>query len=86
MTEIQIGSGPSSNATHHITQPSKTLNRRYVERPSNLAIEEAAQAIADEHDAQAATTPARPSRLVNLRLHASDLLEAEQQAEKTTTK
>lgn len=70
MTKIQLGSGPSSSATHHLTQSSRTLNRRYVERPSNLAIEEAARSYSDDSYND---TPARPSRLVNLRVHAADL-------------
>ena len=40
MTEIQLKSGSSSASTHRLTQASHTLNRRYVERPSNLAIDE----------------------------------------------
>lgn len=79
MTEIQFGSGSSSSNTHHIVQPSKTLNRRYVSRPSNLAIEEAAQTISRERESiDSVPTSARPSRLVNLRVHAADLLAAEQ--------
>lgn len=75
MTEIQLGSGPSSSATHHITKTSRTLNRRYVVRPSNLAIEEAART----------STPApaernsAPSRLVNLRVHSNDLIRVNEQ-------
>ncbi len=70
MTEIQLGSGASSSTTHHLTQLSQTQSRRGLERPSNLAIEEAAQTV------HSTTKPssARPSRLVNLRLHASDLV------------
>lgn len=78
MTEIQLGSGSSSAATHRLTQSSKTLNRRYVEYPSNLAIEEAAMAVSRE-DSTDAIAPTRPSRLVNLRVHAADLLESQQE-------
>ena len=72
MTEIQLKSGSSSASTHRLTQASHTLNRRYVERPSNLAIDEAA------HDIKPRTAPTTtPSRLVNLRVHASDLAKIE---------
>lgn len=76
MSEIQLGSGPSSSATHHITQTSRTLNRRYVTRPSNLAIEEAARS-AKPTTAQPVTST--PSRLVNLRVHSADLIRANEQ-------
>lgn len=76
MTEIQLGSGSSSSNTHRSTQPSHTLNRRYVERPSNLAIEEAAHSV---HTHTTDTSTARPSRLVNLRVHASDLMQLQAQ-------
>lgn len=69
--KIQLESGSSSSATHSLTQPSTTLNRRYVSRPTTLAIEEAAQA-ARRREAEEATSA--PSRLVNLRLHEADLL------------
>lgn len=70
MTEIQLGSGSSSSATHHITKTSRTLNRRYVTRPSTLAIEEAAKS---STPIRQSSTPA-PSRLVNLRVHSTDLI------------
>jgi len=71
MSKIQLESGPASSATHRLTQPSSTLNRRYVTRPTNLAIEEAAKSIPG-------STPdtSTPSRLVNLRIHSADLLAA----------
>ncbi len=72
MTEIQLSSGSSSSATHHITQSSHTLNRRYVERPTNLAVEEAAKSAS----AAKSDTSSTPSRLVNLRVHAADLAKA----------
>lgn len=78
MTEIQLGSGSPSAATHRLTQSSKTLNRRYVDRPSNLAIEEAASTISRDREMDD-YAPARPSRLVNLRVHAADLIEAQQE-------
>ncbi len=70
MSKIQVDSNCPSSATHRQTQASTTLNRRYVHRPSNLAIEEAARsATFNTEDA----TPAAPSRLVNLRVHAAEL-------------
>ncbi len=75
---MQLGSGSASSTTHRMTQPSQTLDRRYVGRPSNLAIEEAARSV---HASSTEQSSARPSRLVNLRLHASDVLAAEAEAE-----
>lgn len=72
MTDMQFGSGAASSSTHRLTQTSSTLNRRYVERPSNLAIEEAAR----NRSAHPAASSA-PSRLVNLRVHAADLEKAQ---------
>ena len=76
MNKIQLEPGPASSATHRLTQPSSTLNRRYVTHPTNLAIEEAAQSISKQND----VAPSKPSRLVNLRVHSSDLLAAEAQS------
>lgn len=67
--KIQLESGSPSSATHRLTQPSSTLNRRYVSRPTNLVIEEAARSIDTSHSSRTA----RPSRLVNLRVHDTDL-------------
>lgn len=69
MSKIQVESaGRSSASTHRLTQSSTTLNRRYVRRPMNAAVEEAAR---NAHTARndAVSTP---SRLVNLRVHAAD--------------
>jgi len=68
----QFETGSSSAKTHRLTQPSNTLNRRYVGRPTNLAIEEAAR-MADYLEEHSLAAPARPSRLVNLRVHNDDL-------------
>lgn len=68
----QFETGSSSARTHRLTQPSNTLNRRYVGRPTNLAIEEAAR-MADYLEEHSSASPARPSRLVNLRVHDDDL-------------
>lgn len=70
MSKIQVESSCPSSATHHLTQSSTTLNRRYVHRPSNIAIEEAAKTPdlpAEEMSPQAV------SRLVNLRVSAAEL-------------
>lgn len=77
--KIQLESGPSSSATHSLTQPSTTLNRRYVSRPTTLAIEEAAQA-ARRREEESSTTSA-PSRLVNLRLREADIIASQATAE-----
>lgn len=69
MSKIQVDSSCPSSATHHMTQASTTLNRRYVRRPDNLAIEEAARETANVSQATSRT----PSRLVNLRVRAADL-------------
>lgn len=68
----QFETGSSSARTHRLTQPSNTLNRRYVGRPTNLAIEEAAR-MADYLEEHSSVSTARPSRLVNLRVHDDDL-------------
>lgn len=77
--KIQLESGSPSSATHRLTQPSATLNRRYVSRPTNLAIEEAARSASLP---ERSSKTARPSRLVNLRVHDTDL-EAMRAAEPT---
>lgn len=76
MAKIQLGTGSSSASSHRMTQSSQTLNRRYVDRPSNLILEEAAEAA--KYDHQPATST--PSRLVNLRVHAADLQQIQQPA------
>lgn len=68
-------SGLSSTDTHRLTQRSNTLNRRYVSRPSNLAIEEAAL-MADYRERNAADVKTGPSRLVNMQVHDEDLMAA----------
>lgn len=80
MSKIQLEPGPASSATHRLTQPSTTLNRRYVTRPTNLAIEEAAHSIPEQSSSTSSSTP---SRLVNLRVHSADLLAAAEQEAKT---
>ncbi len=76
MAKIQLGTGSSSASSHRMTQSSRTLNRRYVDRPSNLILEEAAEAAKYDHQPAAST----PSRLVNLRVHAADLQQIQQSA------
>jgi len=48
MSKILVESSCSSASTHRMTQPSTTLNRRYVRRPANIAVEEAARAAVEE--------------------------------------
>ncbi len=81
MTKIQLGTGSSSASTHRITRASSTLNRQQVGRPSNLAIEEAARSA----DTTSTTTNDRPSRLVNLRVHAADFAQLPPEEETPTT-
>ncbi len=82
----QSNIGSSSAKTHRLTQPSNTLNRRYVGRPTNLAIEEAAR-MADYLEKHNSASSKRPSRLVNLRVHNDDLAKIraamEKEAEET---
>ena len=82
MATIQLGSGAASSNTHRLTQSSHTIDRRSVVRPTNLAIEEAARST-QTHAIN--TTNAQPSRLVNLRVHASDLVAAQAEPEPSTT-
>lgn len=77
MNKIQVSSGRPSTATHRLTQASTTLNRRYVRRPANLAIEEAARAASTTHPEE--KTSMRPSRLVNLGVRSADLEAAREQ-------
>jgi len=83
MREIQLESGPSSSATHHLTQPSTTLNRRYVGRPSNLAIEEVAKELPGTSSND--TTGSRPSRLVNLHVSSAEVETFTRQASESDT-
>lgn len=83
MSEIQVVSGRPSAATHRVTQPSTTLNRRYVRRPANLAVEEIAREIAAREEEEVAEST--PSRLVNLRVHAADLEAARMAEEEQST-
>lgn len=69
--------GRSSSATHRLTQASMTLDRRYVHRPGNLAIEEAAREA--EKAAAIKAVQSAPSRLVNLGVRRVEL-EAAQRA------
>lgn len=81
MAKIQLSSGSASSSTHHLTQPSQTIDRRSVVRPTNLAIEEAARS-AQAHTPE--TSTAQPSRLVNLRIHAADLVSAQNESTSST--
>ena len=63
-----------SAATHHLTQASTTLNRRYVKQPKVIAINQSS----DSQTAPAQSAqPSTPSRLVNLKVHASEIKPAE---------
>lgn len=77
MGKIQIESGQSSSATHRMTQTSTTLNRRYVRRPMNAAVEEAAR----EANQHREPVNVKPSRLVNMRIHAAEFEAARAKAE-----
>lgn len=63
-----------SAATHHLTQASTTLNRRYVKQPKVIAINQSSDS--QTTPAQSAQ-PSTPSRLVNLKVHASEIKPAE---------
>lgn len=75
MSKIQLDSSRSSSATHRLTQASTTLNRRYVRRPDNIAIEEAAREAAQHVEEEPVQTA--PSRLVNLSVRSADLAAAQ---------
>lgn len=64
----------SSAATHHLTQASTTLNRRHVKQPKVIAINQSSDS--QTTPAQSAQ-PSTPSRLVNLKVHASEIKPAE---------
>ena len=63
-----------SAATHHLTQASTALNRRYVKQPKVIAINQPSDS--QTTPAQSAQ-PSTPSRLVNLKVHASEIKPAE---------
>ena len=63
-----------SAATHHLTQASTTLNRRYVKRPQKITINHISnQPAAPSQPKTDHVQPTTPSRLVNLGVHAKDL-------------
>ena len=72
MSDVKVKSGWSSSATHRATQSSQILDRRYVPRPSNSAIDEAAKGARKAHSSAKRDNNSAPSRLVNLRVHAAD--------------
>ena len=63
-----------SAATHHLTQASTTLHRRYVKQPKVITINQPSDSRTTP--AQSAQ-PSTPSRLVNLKVHASEIKPAE---------
>ena len=82
MTNRESKFSRPSAATHRLTQASTTLNRRYVKRPTVIAINQASSDIEKPQPAPKKSAPAMPrtpqaapgtSRLVNLGVHAKDL-------------
>lgn len=82
MTNRESKFSRPSAATHRLTQASTTLNRRYVKRPTIIAINQTSSDTEKSQPAPKKSTPAMPrtpqaapgtSRLVNLGVHAKDL-------------
>lgn len=82
MTNRESKFSRPSAATHRLTQASTTLNRRYVKRPTVIAINQTSSDTEKPQPALRKSTPAAPrtpqaapgtSRLVNLGVHAKDL-------------
>ena len=82
MTNRESKFSRPSAATHRLTQASTTLNRRYVKRPTVIAINQASSDAKKSQPTPEKSTPAAPrtpqaapgtSRLVNLGVHAKDL-------------
>ena len=81
MTNRESKFSRPSAATHHLTQASTTLNRRYVKRPTVIAIDQPASDTAKTQPTTKTTSTTshtsqnspNTSRLVNLGVHAKDL-------------
>lgn len=82
MTNRETKFSRPSAATHRLTQASTTLNRRYVKRPTVIAINQTSSDTEKSQPAPKKSAPAAPrtpqaapgtSRLVNLGVHAKDL-------------
>ena len=82
MTNRESKFSRPSAATHRLTQASTTLNRRYVKRPTVIAINQTSSDAKKSQPAPEKSTPAATrtpqaapgtSRLVNLGVHAKDL-------------
>ena len=82
MTNRESKFSRPSAATHRLTQASTTLNRRYVKRPTVIAINQTSSNAKKSQPTPEKSTPAAPrtpqaapgtSRLVNLGVHAKDL-------------
>lgn len=82
MTNRESKFSRPSAATHRLTQASTTLNRRYVKRPTVIAINQTSSDTEKSQPAPKKSAPAAPrtpqaapgtSRLVNLGVHAKDL-------------
>lgn len=94
MTNRESKFSRPSAATHRLTQASTTLNRRYVKRPTVIAInqtssdtEKSQPALKKSAQAAPRTPQAAPgtSRLVNLGVHAKDLTRPVPTAASSTT-
>lgn len=81
MTNRESKFSRPSAATHRLTQASTTLNRRYVKRPTVIAINQTSSDTEKPQPAPKKSAPAMPrtpqaapgtSRLVNLGVHAKD--------------
>ena len=82
MTNRESKFSRPSAATHRLTQASTTLNRRYVKRPTIIAINQPSSDAKKSQPTPEKSTPTMPrtpqaapgtSRLVNLGVHAKDL-------------
>lgn len=94
MTNRESKFSRPSAATHRLTQASTTLNRRYVKRPTVIAINQTSSDTEKSQPALRKSTPAAPrtpqaapgtSRLVNLGVHAKDLTRPVPTAASSTT-
>ena len=94
MTNRESKFSRPSAATHRLTQASTTLNRRYVKRPTVIAINQTSSDTEKSQPALRKSTPATPrtpqaapgtSRLVNLGVHAKDLTRPVPTAASSTT-
>ena len=94
MTNRESKFSRPSAATHRLTQASTTLNRRYVKRPTVIAINQTSSDAKKSQPTPEKSTPTAPrtpqaapgtSRLVNLGVHAKDLTRPVPTAASSTT-